>query len=986
MKRMSNFKFRVILIPIVAFFVVACLIGTIVANMYSGALDWQLGMGEKHIVQVDGVSEEDTEYYAQKYQNSEEAMLASAEASALAGDEGEVLLKNIGGTLPLKKGAAVTPFGYRYIEPVYGGTGSGKVDASKEYVVTAEEALHEYFTVNQTVERKLKTAPVQKLSGEKVAGRDDSGYNGADERIHNFDANIYAGTEDSCKGTAGIVFIGRNGGEGGDLFRDSTGYYDGTRHYLALTQNEKATIEFAKQHCDKVIVIINSSSAMELAELQNEPGVGAILWVGSTGARGEESMAKILCGEVNPSGKTVDIWAADFFSDPVYPNFGGSEFSDLPSLAQNYVNDFVEYEEGIYVGYRYYETRHAVDDRFSVFGETKPYDAAVVYPFGFGLNYEDDLVTQKLTDVRYAGGTVTVTGVVENNSSRDVKEVVQVYYGAPYHTSSKIEKSAKVLAAFDKIEVKAGESEEFVLSFSEQDMASYDHKGYYTQGAGSYVLEEGMYNIYLAKDSHECWGSQGIEVPQTLVYADAAANGGVAVGKRDSDEQAASNLFNDVNSYVESGTMTVMSRADFSGTYPSAPAPKQATDAIRQDVGAYDVDTDPISGNGEGSVLYRQMAPVSKEDNGILLSSLRGAEYDDPLWEELLNNIDYESEGLQELITYGFYSTAALEELGKVATLDRDGPVGLTAGGTNALVACTWMCMPIVAATWNTDIAYLLGESIGQEALSHGVNGWYAPGLNLHRSPFGGRVFEYFSEDPVVSGKMGAGVVSGAQQQGLVTYMKHFALNDQETNRITLTTWADEQTMREIYFKAFEICVKEATYELTYYDVESGAQKTVTRPAATALMSGMNSIGAKFCGTNYALLTQLLRGEWGFCGMVITDMTLPNEFKSIDEAYRVGNDVWMYMLVSDVQFDTPTAQWAVRAAVHNICYAVVNSSAYNKAAPGAYIYYDIAPWKIALIAINAVIYAGALTAVAWIVFRTVDEKKHPEKYQKKDKQ
>lgn len=988
MTKMSNFKFRVIVIPIVAFLTVVILVGTILANIYPAALDWYLGRGARHVVEIDGVSKEDVEFYENKYDNSYDALLASAEMSERIGDEGEVLLKNINGTLPLAAKSKVTPLGYGYLNPTYGGTGSGKVDASKDYVVTAEKALHEYFTVNEAVEKKMKSASVTKLSGKTVQGQDVEGYRGADQRIHLFPENVYTGLESSCADSVGIVFISRNGGEGNDMFRDyENGYTDGTRHYLALAASEKATIEFSKRACSKTVVIINSPVPMEAAELHGDDGVGAILWVGSVGARGMASVCRILSGEVNPSGKTVDIWAADFTSDPTLVNYGAPDSIytnlDMSGKPNNFVNGFIEYEEGIYMGYRYYETRAAVDNKFKVLGKTAGYDEAVVYPFGYGLNFEDDKVTQTLGDVIYRDGKITVTGVIGNKSSYAVKEVVQIYVGSPYNAASGIEKSAKTLVAFDKIEVAAGQSKDFTITFADEDMASYDYKGYYSNGAGSYVLEKGEYEIYLGKDSHESWGSKKINVSRTLAYTDKAANGAWTAGKRDCDETIAENLFKGINNYVASGTMTVMSRKNFDGTEPTAPASKAAPDAVVADVNGYDVETDPISGDCEGSLLYQDEDPISKENNGIMLSSLRGLDYDDPRWEDFLNNIDYSSDELDALLSYGAYNTGELKELGKAPTADRDGPVGLTAGGSNALVACTWMSTPIVAATWNTELAYGMGECVGQEALNHDVHGWYAPGVNLHRSPFGGRNFEYFSEDPLISGKMGAAIISGAQQNGLFTYVKHFALNEQETGRITSCTWVDEQTMRELYLKAFEICVKEAKYELKYYDAESKTQKTVERRACTALMTGMNSIGSEFCGNSYALVTELLREEWGFAGAVVTDMTLPNRYKSLEEAYRIGNDVWMYMFKTEMDFATPTAKWAARNAVHNICYTVVNSGTYNHVAPGSYVYYDMSPWAIWLVVINIVVWLAVAGIIVWIVIRTLDEKKHPEKYAKR---
>jgi beta-glucosidase len=951
-KRAKNKK--IILISLMAVLAVVFITGTILANHFSVSVDWVLGRGERHVVNIENVNQADTEYYTNKYNSPEESRLASAKLASKVGEEGEVLLKNNGDILPLARNSKVTPFGYRYITPIYGGAGSANIDTTVDYVVTAEEALNTYFSVNSAVVDVMKRANVEILSGESVSP--GGGYSGSDQRIYEFNPTIYFGAETTYADTTAIVFIGRAGGEGSDLYTRT--YDDGTRHSLALTQNEKATLDLAKSRCSNVVVIVNSSNIMELKELRDDDGIDAILWVGSPGAMGFEAMARILCGEVNPSGKTVDIWYADFMADPTYTNFGATEYSNV-TINQKY---YVEYEEGVYLGYRYYETRDMVDPSFN-------YENDVVYPFGFGLNFEDAKTTQTLTSVGYNNNTITINGEIRNASSRDVKEVVQIYFGAPYHSDSKIEKPAKVLVAYDKISVGAGQTVSFTIAFPVENMAAYDYRGYYTKGTGSYVLEAGNYSIYLAKDSHNEWDSREITIQETLVYDESAVNAD-AVKKRATDEFAAVNLFNNIRDYIDTTDMTVMSRDNFASSMPSTPYVKDAPSQALVDLVPYDYKTDKETGDVPGSVIYHSEAPVSNMGNGIMLSSLRGLEYDDPLWDDLLNNIDYSSEDIPPLFTYGLYNTGKLDSIGKPGTKDHDGPIGLTAawGGTvGTMTACAWVSTPIMAATWNQDLAREIGEAIGQESLNNDVNGWYAPGLNLHRSPFGGRNFEYFSEDPLITGKTAASIVSGVATGGLYAYIKHFALNDQDTQRGNISVWADEQTMRELYLKAFEICVKEAVYDLNFFDGNTNSIQTVQRKATTALMTAMSSIGTKFAGCNYELLTSLLRNEWGFRGFVITDMggALPN--KSYDEGFRVGNDVWMTFSAGEIHLESPTAQWAARNTIHNIAYTVVNSNVFNNTAPGASVYYDISPWKIWLYTADALLGLLIICGMIWII-------------------
>ena len=977
-KKMSNGQFRSILLPILVILVAFVLIANQAATTYAASLDWALGRGERHITSVGDVAEKDVTYYQQKYGSAEESQIAASLLAQKVEEEGAVLLKNEGNALPLEKGAAVTVFGYRYQSPFYVGEGSAAMDTTGDYIVTPAEAFGEAFTLNQDVADRIGAAQPEEL----VYADENTGTN-----LYELNPSVYAGAEESCKGTTGLVIIGRTGLEGFD-YNSREAYADGTETEMNLSRNELDTIAYAKANCDRVVVLLNCPSAIEIAELQRDSDIDAILWIGLPGSTGFRAVAQILTGEVNPSGKTSMIWPADLSGDPAYVNRLNTAYTNP---IEGGMNGFIEYEEGIYVGYRYYETRYAEDNAFPVFGETGTYDDAVIYPFGYGLNYEDDLITQTLESVTEENGTVTVKGTVKNGSSRDVKEVVQVYYGAPYQKGG-IEKSAKELIAYTKVAVPAGGSQAFTLSFATEDMASYDYNGLYS-ATGSYVLEAGDYTVYLARDSHASWGEGTVKVPETLVYAEEATSG-KAVGKRASDGTAAVNRFDTMKQYQQNNGMTQMSRTDFAGTFPQAPAEKALSDDLVTLITGFNYETDPRVGDVPGSLIYRDTAPVSAANNGLMLSALRGLSYDDPMWDMLLDNLDYSTDQIGSLLTHALYRTAPVDAIGLVETSDHDGTAGLTAtwGGNNELaanfgmvslpvVSCAYPCSPVQSATWNQDLLREMGAMIGQESLTNQIHGWYAPGVNIQRTPFGGRNFEYYSEDPLLAGWSAAALISGAfEEGGLTAYLKHFVLNESDDNRSSVSIWVNEQALRQIYLKPFELCIKKAVGEETYYDAEAGIQKTITVPATRALMTAMCYVGAESPTNSYTLLTEVTRNEWGFTGMVITDMSGGGTYKNRNFGYRVGNDIWMFFRPEEVALNTPTTQWAARNAVHNVAYVVVNGNAYNKVKPGATAYYDESPWHRTLTIFSWVLVALSALGVCWMVLRQLDEKKHPEKY------
>ena len=966
------------MVPAVSLLIAVPLIATITANQYSASLDFAFGRGEKHIEKIEGIDASDVQYYEHNYQTAEASRLAARDVAQEVEAQGAVLLKNRNNALPLAKKAKVTPFGYRFISPFYGGTGSANLDTSDAYVITAEQALTTSFDVNSAVVTAMKNASPEVMIFDD--GNDPT-------NLSEYNVSIYESVKDSCMGTTAVIYLARPGTEGYDL-NSTVPYEDGTKTQLELTVNEKNMIAFAKQHCDKVVVALITPTPMMVADLQKDEGIDAILWAGLPGASGYRAMSDILDGTVNPSGKTSDLWYADFYSDPTYANH----------LSANYTNPvdggpscYMEYEEGLYFGYRYYETRFATDNQFPVFGATKGYDDAVVYPFGFGLNYEDDKVTQTLNSVSYVGEEIRIAGTIKNESSRDVREVVQIYYGSPY-TAGGIEKSAKTLLGFEKYKVKSGEEYNFTLTFKDEELASYDHKGIYTD-QGSFVLEEGDYPIYLGQDSHSTWGERTIHVNETKVYANESKKG-KAIGRRSSDQVVAENLFEELNEYESDGEMKSMSRSSFSTTQPIVAAEKALSEKLKTSLQSFDYKIDPKLGEVEGSELYRKEDPVSNAGNDITLSDLRGMDYDDTLWDDLLDNLDYSSGDISSVITYALYQTSKIEALGKVETNDNDGTVGLTAnwGGnqqlaemfgskTSPVTSCCYPCAPIQAATWSREMMKKMGEMIGEESITNKISGWYAPGLNLHRTPFGGRNFEYYSEDPVLSGEIAAVTVSGAfTKGGLYTYIKHFALNETDVNRSSVAVWANEQVCRELYFKGFEICVKKAVGTVRYYDSNEKKQVSKTVNACRGIMTSMNYVGMKSPTNSYEMLTELLRDEWGFVGMVETDFT-SGTFRSKQVGYRIGNDLWMAVRAETLDLSTPTAKWCARKAIHNICYVVVNSNAYDGVAPGAYVYYDMSPWKVGVITFDCIIGILAVGAVLWMILRELDDRKHPGKYE-----
>jgi beta-glucosidase len=953
--RMSNKKYLRIWIPILAFVTVLAVGLNIALGIFGNFVDTQLGEGKYTITNAEGTENWDTQYSPAAYDSHEAAM---ADASKLVEEiegEGVVLAKNDGAALPLASGARVTLLGRYAADPIYGGSGSGSVDTST--AIDAYAGLtNAGFAINDTVYSELKT--FASTAGKANIVMDvpaDSFYTIGEMPVAQYSSAAVSSFSDYSD--AAIVVIGRAGGEGGDLTQDmfdiaNTANVDPRaqegEHQLELNQDEKALIELAKSNFDKVVVVVNASTTVELGGIQDDAGVDAVLLIGSPGQSGYNAVGEVLNGTINPSGKTVDLWASDFTADPTYVNFGNEEYSNIDS--PNGTGYFVEYEEGIYIGYRYYETA-AVEGFID-------YDSAVVYPFGYGLSYTD--FSWEVTGQELGGtdGTISVDVAVTNTGDVAGKDVVELYYSAPY-TAGGIEKSSVVLGDFAKTGViEPGATETVTVTFAVQDMASYDYKN-----EKAYVLDQGEYQILVQTDSHTL--AEGVDAISYEVGSTEVFSGD---NHRDSDAVATTNVFDDVNAHfsdeAEDGTIVNFSRADFAGTFPTAPtdADREASDDIVAGFEAYDAGA---AADAAGDVEM----PSTGEANGVQLIDLRGRTYDDPLWDVLLDQIT--TEEITAMILNGAYNTAAIESVVKPATVDLDGPAGFSSFLNDAYKGTAYTSAVVIAQTWSKELALRMGEMIGEEALTLGANGWYAPALNIHRSPFAGRNFEYYSEDPLLSGVFAREVSNGALSKGVYTTLKHFAMNDQETNRVNngIATWANEQAIREVYLKAFEIPVKEVSGELNYISDDNGTWATA-EVGQTAIMSSFNRIGSTWAGGSHALMTDVLRSEWGFQGFVITDFNLYG-YMYPDQGIAAGSD---HMLTFEPfkALEDDSSAYAVsnlRNVAHNIMYTVVNSNAMNGIAPAGQISYTPPAWRFWQIGIDIALGLALIGLLVMVVLR-----------------
>lgn len=834
-----------------------------------------------------------------KYTLSDATVSKANELAKDVQSEAVTLLKNDDSNLPLS-GKKVNVFGWGSTNPVYGGTGSGSM--SKQYKTVS--------LLDGMKQAGLKTnTELSKLYTDYRKDRPEVGMFAQDWTLPEVPAKQYSDklvSDAKDFSDEAVVVLTRVGGEGADLptdmkakgitYKNNSKDYDDFQKgesFLQLSKTERDMIDLVTSNFKKVTLVYNGANTFQFDFLNDYPQIQSVVWCPPAGQTGFSALGEVLAGETNPSGKTSDTFLKDLTKSVSYNNFGKFEYTNMADKAAKYkgftgddvtaIPGFVNYSEGIYVGYKFYET--ASDEGLI------NYDDTVAFPFGYGLSYTS--FDQKLDSVKYKGGKVTVTATVTNTGDKAGKDVVEVYYNPPY-TDGGIEKASKNLAGFEKTkELQPGESQKVTVKFDDDDMASYDYKG-----AKAYVLEKGDYDISIQSDSHHVIDHKAITVKDTVTY-DSDSN------THNGDKTVATNQFDDV-----AGDVTYLSRADHFANYKeatAAPTNFKMSDKAKEtfynnsnyDPKKFDKDSDKM--------------PTTGAKNGLKLSDMYGKDYDDADWDKLLDQLTFDD--MDNLIANGGYGTQAVKSVGKIQLTDADGPASLnnnfTGVGSIGFPAST-----AFACTWNKDLAKQFGEMIGDMAHGMHVAGWYAPAMNIHRNAFSGRTFEYFSEDSLLSGVMASSEISGAKSKGVYSFMKHFALNDQETKRTEmLCTWTNEQAMREIYLKPFEMSVK-----------EGGAQ---------AVMSSFNYIGNTYAGADSALLQTVLRGEWGFKGFVLTDYFGGYGYQNADQEVRAGNDSMLATtkITNHITDKSATSVKAMRQAAHNILYTAANSWQYANGEP-----------------------------------------------------
>ena len=834
-----------------------------------------------------------------KYTLSDATVSKANELAKDVQSEAVTLLKNDDSNLPLS-GKKVNVFGWGSTNPVYGGTGSGSM--SKQYKTVS--------LLDGMKQAGLKTnTELSKLYTDYRKDRPEVGMFAQDWTLPEVPAKQYSDklvSDAKDFSDEAVVVLTRVGGEGADLptdmkakgitYKNNSKDYDDFQKgesFLQLSKTERDMIDLVTSNFKKVTLVYNGANTFQFDFLNDYPQIQSVVWCPPAGQTGFSALGEVLAGETNPSGKTSDTFLKDLTKSVSYNNFGKFEYTNMADKAAKYkgftgddvtaIPGFVNYSEGIYVGYKFYET--ASDEGLI------NYDDTVAFPFGYGLSYTS--FDQKLDSVKYKGGKVTVTATVTNTGDKAGKDVVEVYYNPPY-TDGGIEKASKNLAGFEKTkELQPGESQKVTVKFDDDDMASYDYKG-----AKAYMLEKGDYDISIQSDSHHVIDHKAITVKDTVTY-DSDSN------THNGDKTVATNQFDDV-----AGDVTYLSRADHFANYKeatAAPTNFKMSDKAKEtfynnsnyDPKKFDKDSDKM--------------PTTGAKNGLKLSDMYGKDYDDADWDKLLDQLTFDD--MDNLIANGGYGTQAVKSVGKIQLTDADGPASLnnnfTGVGSIGFPAST-----AFACTWNKDLAKQFGEMIGDMAHDMHVAGWYAPAMNIHRNAFSGRTFEYFSEDSLLSGVMASSEISGAKSKGVYSFMKHFALNDQETKRTEmLCTWTNEQAMREIYLKPFEMSVK-----------EGGAQ---------AVMSSFNYIGNTYAGADSALLQTVLRGEWGFKGFVLTDYFGGYGYQNADQEVRAGNDSMLATtkITNHITDKSATSVKAMRQAAHNILYTAANSWQYANGEP-----------------------------------------------------
>lgn len=868
---------------------------------------------------------------------SDETNEEAAEVAEEIMEDGIVLLKNES-LLPLNETKKLNIFGWESINPAYGGAGSGGINDLYEIVSLNQGLENAGFSINQELVDFYNNygADNPEMSIQKQS------WTLPEPPVDTYSDELIKSAKEYSD--VAVVVLSRKAGEGHNdipmdvrkaAYDNNSDEYDDFpegEHYLQLSQTERDMVDMVCSNFDNVIVVYNGANQFELGFADEYPQIKSVVWCPGTGNVGFNALGKVFSGEVNPSGKTPDTFIYDMTTAPWWNNAEKTEYTNLADLAvegmnagtaQVYAPAFTNYVEGIYVGYKYYETaaqEGAID-----------YDKTIQYPFGYGLSYTE--FEQKMGELEEKDGQISVDVEVTNTGDVAGKDVVEVYYEPPY-TNGGIEKSSANLIEFAKTDLlQPGESQTVTVTFSIEDMASYDENH-----AKAYVLEKGDYAISINSDSHTVLDQKTYTADKDVVYK--------GENKRASDDTAATNVFEDAK-----GDVTYLSRADHFANYEEATAAPASAELGEPYVSEYHLNSnfDKTTYLNDEDVM-----PTTGADNGLTLADMRDADYDDPRWEKLLDQLTVDE--MANMIAMAGYQTAAMDSVGKVATLDFDGPAAINNNFTG-VGSIGFPIEVVVASTWNKELAQAWGECMGKISQEMGAEGWYAPGMNTHRTAFGARNYEYFSEDGVLAGNMGAKAVEGARKYGVYSYIKHFALY--EGNAKMVSVWSNEQAIREIYLKPFEISVKQG--------------------GANAVMVSWSFLGDKWTGESSNLMNTVLRDEWGFRGMALTDFFRNNGhgFMNADAALANGVDAMLSTFngeennVANPQH--PTAVLQMRNACKNVMYTVVSSWAYD----GEHEETGMENWKKAGIGIDIVI-ALFMAGMEVLVIRGYKKRKNVE--------
>lgn len=868
---------------------------------------------------------------------SDETNEEAAEVAEEIMEDGIVLLKNES-LLPLNETKKLNIFGWESINPAYGGAGSGGINDLYDIVSLNQGLENAGFSINQELVDFYNNygADNPEMSIQKQS------WTLPEPPVDTYSDELIKSAKEYSD--VAVVVLSRKAGEGHNdipmdvrkaAYDNNSDEYDDFpegEHYLQLSQTERDMVDMVCSNFDNVIVVYNGANQFELGFADEYPQIKSVVWCPGTGNVGFNALGKVFSGEVNPSGKTPDTFIYDMTTAPWWNNAEKTEYTNLADMAvegmnagtaQVYAPAFTNYVEGIYVGYKYYETaaqEGAID-----------YDKTVQYPFGYGLSYTE--FEQKMGELEEKDGQISVDVEVTNTGDVAGKDVVEVYYEPPY-TNGGIEKSSANLIEFAKTDLlQPGESQTVTVTFSIEDMASYDENH-----AKAYVLEKGDYAISINSDSHTVLDQKTYTADKDVVYK--------GENKRASDDTAATNVFEDAK-----GDVTYLSRADHFANYEEATAAPASAELGEPYVSEYHLNSnfDKTTYLNDEDVM-----PTTGADNGLTLADMRDADYDDPRWEKLLDQLTVDE--MANMIAMAGYQTAAMDSVGKVATLDFDGPAAINNNFTG-VGSIGFPIEVVVASTWNKELAQAWGECMGKISQEMGAEGWYAPGMNTHRTAFGARNYEYFSEDGVLAGNMGAKAVEGARKYGVYSYIKHFALY--EGNAKMVSVWSNEQAIREIYLKPFEISVKQG--------------------GANAVMVSWSFLGDKWTGESSNLMNTVLRDEWGFRGMALTDFFRNNGhgFMNADAALANGVDAMLSTFNGEennvANPEHPTAVLQMRNACKNVMYTVVSSWAYD----GEHEETGMENWKKAGIGIDIVI-ALFMAGMEVLVIRGYKKRKNVE--------